>query len=1320
MTTLEKLGVQGIRSFDPESLQTIKFEKPLTLIVGPNGAGKTTLIESLKMITSGELPPNANKGQTFIHDPKLTNSPEVRAQIRLVFRTVDGKQIGACRKFQLTNTKDKNGRLKTSYKQLESVLQTQDPRTNEKKSVSHRCADMDAQVPLVMGISKAILENVIFCHQEDSDWPLQDMGKLKKKFDDLFGATRYTKALAKIKDIRTAQAKELRELNEGVIKTESARNQAVKYRKQVAECEEQLAKQTALIETLEAEIAAANDAVKQATERLRADEDLGTEVERLEAQKKSIEDQIVEVENDMVEELEGTLEEVKDMVQSMEQGGLEAVRQNENKAERAYNEGEQLRKKLTDEWDKKRNAHGALGAAASVVEQFKGDREKMLAALKELEPVSQYPSQSLGDDMGALNALLQTRKEAVERAMREMNDKETELKSSIDNVEKNRTRLHMEVSTCKAQYDSCIKSIQETESQIRKLAVTGEDLSQLRASIAKQKSSIRQSQDNAILGETAREVDELAFKKQEVAQRIRKADETVRYLEAQSKQINEVDFMRKNLQKTEDTLSDKFSDLRQPMVELLGSEPDPHAAGEVVQKEMRNLRDDLAAKNRAFNELQKSHAEHNARRTVMEEDVNQLSQKLKEQLRLMGEDSSAAAATSLEKKVEDATKQLAAAEEKAGLGIAAPKFYHKALQASKDKGKCVLCQRPFSKNEDERKVEIEELEKSIKGRLENITTQAKASEEAIKKVKGELADLEKQRPLLERIKALQRELPTKENGLQQLNKEVTKAHEALQAAETEKRVADERLAKLQHLQQDVTQLQTLAQDIKEQKRLLEEKQGALMLQGGGAADTDALEDARKNLAALHKELDTVTSEEDEARTRKQLADQMAQKGKMKLTQLEKDLATAESQYEVKMELESALRTKREEVKKLQEKQTLAQKKLDEVQSRLDQLQRDKDDKVKQAKKKVESSEQQHRSLKQRVDDLRSIETQLAKKQEEVANAQTIADEVSAAERARNAQEKKVEDLRAALKQARDNRLKEENDYGVAKKQVKVATLRSALDKKEKELEAKRQRLGGRNLAEKRAEVDRLTKERDEKRQKKSFEEGSTKTIRAQMDRVKADLKQEQYKDIDQKYLDIVLKHQTLKMANDDLQKYYTALDKALMKYHAMKMQEINKTIRELWQSVYKGPDIDSVAVRSDTDEDAPASTGQRSYNYRVVMLKGGQELEMRGRCSAGQKVLASLVIRLALAESFGANCGILALDEPTTNLDRYNIEGLAKALAGLIEARRDNANFQLILITHDEEFVRLLARHQPCDHFWQIHKNSKGHSVITQADIRRF
>ena len=70
---------------------------------------------------------------------------------------------------------------------------------------------------------------------------------------------------------------------------------------------------------------------------------------------------------------------------------------------------------------------------------------------------------------------------------------------------------------------------------------------------------------------------------------------------------------------------------------------------------------------------------------------------------------------------------------------------------------------------------------------------------------------------------------------------------------------------------------------------------------------------------------------------------------------------------------------------------------------------------------------------------------------------------------------------------------------------------------------------------------------------------------------------------------------------------------------------------------------------------------------QVVMLKGQTALDMRGRCSAGQKMLASILIRLSLAETFCLHCGLLALDEPTTNLDRDNMEGLANSLIDIIK-----------------------------------------------------
>ncbi len=118
------------------------------------------------------------------------------------------------------------------------------------------------------------------------------------------------------------------------------------------------------------------------------------------------------------------------------------------------------------------------------------------------------------------------------------------------------------------------------------------------------------------------------------------------------------------------------------------------------------------------------------------------------------------------------------------------------------------------------------------------------------------------------------------------------------------------------------------------------------------------------------------------------------------------------------------------------------------------------------------------------------------------------------------------------------------------------------------------------------------------------------------------------------------------------------------------------------------------------------------------MIKGDNALDMRGRCSAGQKVLASLIIRLALAESFGVECGILALDEPTTNLDQANIEGLADSLEKIIKARMKQANFQLILITHDEEFVTRLSKSDYAEYYWRVSKNLDQNSIIERCNIQ--
>ena len=41
MSSLQSLGISGIRGYTPDTFQMIEFMKPLTLIWGKNGSGKT-------------------------------------------------------------------------------------------------------------------------------------------------------------------------------------------------------------------------------------------------------------------------------------------------------------------------------------------------------------------------------------------------------------------------------------------------------------------------------------------------------------------------------------------------------------------------------------------------------------------------------------------------------------------------------------------------------------------------------------------------------------------------------------------------------------------------------------------------------------------------------------------------------------------------------------------------------------------------------------------------------------------------------------------------------------------------------------------------------------------------------------------------------------------------------------------------------------------------------------------------------------------------------------------------------------------------------
>lgn len=74
------------------------------------------------------------------------------------------------------------------------------------------------------------------------------------------------------------------------------------------------------------------------------------------------------------------------------------------------------------------------------------------------------------------------------------------------------------------------------------------------------------------------------------------------------------------------------------------------------------------------------------------------------------------------------------------------------------------------------------------------------------------------------------------------------------------------------------------------------------------------------------------------------------------------------------------------------------------------------------------------------------------------------------------------------------------------------------------------------------------------------------------------------------------------------------------------------------------PDIEYVEIRSDVDENSSgAGVKRRTYNYRVVMVKGDTALDMRGRCSAGQKVQCWMLYLLPVAHQIAVREGIIPL-----------------------------------------------------------------------------
>ncbi len=139
MASVDKLAIRGIRSFEAATVVVVEFFSPVTVIVGHNGSGKTTIIECLKYATTGDQPPNT-RGGAFIHDPKISNDKEVKAQVKLRFHAANGQRMLAVRNLSVTLKKTGGMTMKT----LETILaldieKTKDAEPEETNSKVRLC-----------------------------------------------------------------------------------------------------------------------------------------------------------------------------------------------------------------------------------------------------------------------------------------------------------------------------------------------------------------------------------------------------------------------------------------------------------------------------------------------------------------------------------------------------------------------------------------------------------------------------------------------------------------------------------------------------------------------------------------------------------------------------------------------------------------------------------------------------------------------------------------------------------------------------------------------------------------------------------------------------------------------------------------------------------------------------------------------------------------------------------------------------------------------------------------------------------------------------
>lgn len=1307
MSSIEKLLIRGIRSFSPDSQNVIEFYTPVTIIVGHNGAGKTTIIECLKYATTGDLPPNA-KGGAFVHDPKLSADTEVKAQIRLKFKNVKGQSMVVTRSMQ--SSIKKNSKLE--QKSLEGLLVTTDPSTGEQVSISTRCAELDAEIPLHLGVSRAVLENVIFCHQEESFWPLSEPSILKKKFDDIFAATRYTRALDNLKSIKKDLVVELKMENQKLDFLNAELEKARKVEANLAHCEGQIEETKRKVSSLDLQIEAVSAGIDRTADDLQALNSLIAETERLEHDLQVSKQAQVDLSASLtiMKEDDSQLKGMLDALLDQLKGAQQTVAQFEDKRNAIISRIESLTRDYSQHCTKR----GSLQAQVSGLMGKKSDRNELLHQLAEMFSIPVMNSEI--EMMTAVAEKLQTQEERLGLLRSEMAEEDSQRQSQIQSALGKQAGSEESRRARRKQIEEAQESLLKIEEALLKATEDCGDLGdefQEEMEIASEETELAMARDQSgPLKDLERQLNDFQSQRKES-----EADQD--RLQKELQKFNQMAEIRAKLSLKLSEITKKEEQVQRTWSEYaampgaIQSSASQQGQFDVIEKEFEAIQRERSSKLKVAQEKSESTLRTLSLTSSKLEHVRgQLGKRegdLKElQAKISGFNEP------VELQIKRIEVELGNLREREAVVQSSKAVYGSFLESIKcETGDvdCPVCEQTLEGS----------VKQKVEEKLANLADGTKLKADLIEKkaeLESKLQTLLPLRPVQQEIDRLRSsELPELRAELGRLEDSESSIRCASEEAQLDANalVVEERRAQL--VKRKIDDGLRLSREL---CALQHERQGLLDTTNTGngncAVDPETLE----------KELDEARAK---ARKCVEAVEQITKESRQRETELMKRENRLRDRREG-LSMRKMQRSERERLSKAQEEQ---KNNLDKLQGELLKIQSDLEASQANLKQARESRESWHRGALERIEAAQnSLDsalipfTQLDALQAEIERIEASGCDSSALaelERCIAECEGKISDAQNELQihqQLASRSTKEAAEVQIRERCIRDNLRLRELGERENvlrtQLESRLGRLQGFDRSTLQLSHSKAQMKESDLMGERAGLVGELRQLEESALRFRNEITGD-YAHVTADWQKQTIRVQALNLGSDDLEKYSRALDQAIMKYHALKMDEINAIIRELWTSTYQGTDIDTVEIRADHETGVGAGAGGRCYNYRVVMRKGAVDLDMRGRSSAGQRVLTCLMIRLALAEVFGLHCGILALDEPTTNLDRDNIHSLAASLANIIRTRRTQSNFQLILITHDEEFVQLLGREECAEWYWRVFKDENMNSCIERQSI---